>query len=720
VTQKNKETQTTIFIHSLFRTGSTYFWNKFRERKQFCCYYEPFHQGISMMSMQNPAPWSHDRNTTRAMGHPHLEKDYMFEYRELLRPNRAGVPYFKKAFSFDNFCATGQNPKQKKYIDFLIKHSGDKIPLFQFNRSSLRIRWFKKYYPGGLHIYMIRNPHDQFDSYLMMHQEKNLDIFLTMDLIVSGVNRQVPPFDKLAAHVPLFEYHSDDFKDEEVVYRCLLPIYTLEEKYFIFYYIWFAALVENLLNADLIASIDLVSSSEKYRKEMALEFKKRQVGDVDFGDARIRKRTADVMDEETMTNIQDTVQSIILKEYSSQDIKNMMQVFGPEEKEYFNLDRTRLETLRETELPIVDIKQKFDLKYKQAFEHFTGVLIHQNTDIVAQKNGLRGKQIKILQLEQKLEEQYGTRGNLTEPLIQSANAPTDNESELKTKKLLLNKDESEVYRLKEQLVEKEKQLELKEQLLRDEKTQFERLGQQLEDKQKRLKQTEIRLEDVERQIEQLEQKLEQKQELLVQNEKKLLLDEEQIEQLEQQRKWIKRQLQRKNELIEKNAQFLEQKSLQLQQNETQIQQLKLLQAQNDKILQNKKMRITELTQRVEQLEQMNKKEKENKELILKQLNDEKNELKKKEIKLEQADDKLAGYKQELEEIIERLNLINRLLADSNQRVTTLESLVVQKNEHIRRIYCSKTHKAGKVVIYPFRLGKRILTKFGGVSKTKKK
>jgi len=712
VTKKKKESKTTIFIHSLFRTGSTYFWNKFRKRKQYCCYYEPFHQGIISMSMENPAPWSHDRNTTRAMGHPNLEKDYMFEYRELLRQNQVGVPHFDKAFSFDNFCLTGPNQEQKKYIDFLIKNAGEKIPLFQFNRSALRIRWFKKYYPKGLHIYMIRNPHDQFDSYRLMQQEQNLDIFLTMDLIVSGVNVKVSPFDKLAQNVPLFEYHSENFEDEVAVYQRLLPIYSIEDKYFIFYFIWFASLVDNLLNADIIASIDLLSSSETYRQKITLDFNNRQVHDIDFGDAGVRKRAADVIDEEVMTEIQETVQSIVLKLYSPKDIKKMVEALGPEEREYFNFHQTRMEELRETDLPKTESREEYYLKYKQAFEHFSNVLTRQQNHIDEQKNSLIGKQAKILQLQQMLEDYPYDEDRIEAWSEMPKNETADVDPVLKKKEELLNTKESQIDHLKEELVEKEKQLELKEGVLKREGAEIQRLDQQLEDKGNRLIKTEIRLQKEEKQIVQLQRTLELKQEQLVKNEKKLLLDEEQIEQLEQQRKWIKLQLERKDTEIEKNAQLIKQKSLQLEENETMIQQLKQRLEQNEKTLSNKMKRIDELTQKNEQMDEALIKEKESKELILNQLNDERNELGKKVHELEQVNDSLAGNKLELKKKIGQLKHFKKLLAENNQKVAQLESSVAQKNEHIKRIYASKTHRIGRVVIYPFRLVKRIQAKLG--------
>ena len=73
-------TQRPVFIHSQFRTGSTWLWNKFRQDARNCCYYEPFHQDLVKLEPRRPYLWSHDQETTRALRHPDLDKNYLAEY----------------------------------------------------------------------------------------------------------------------------------------------------------------------------------------------------------------------------------------------------------------------------------------------------------------------------------------------------------------------------------------------------------------------------------------------------------------------------------------------------------------------------------------------------------------------------------------------------------------------------------------------------------------
>ena len=109
-----------IFIHSLFRTGSTYVWNKFRQNKHYYCY----------------------STATARVRHPRITKNHLAEYEKLLQPNHRGIPFFKKSFSFDDYCNNDPNPDLKRYIDYLISGAAaeGKTPVLQFNRTAFRIK----------------------------------------------------------------------------------------------------------------------------------------------------------------------------------------------------------------------------------------------------------------------------------------------------------------------------------------------------------------------------------------------------------------------------------------------------------------------------------------------------------------------------------------------------------------------------------------------------
>ena len=249
------------------------------------------------------------------MHHPELTQDKHFEYQKLLLPSHKGVPYFQKTFSFDQFCYTRKNPDAKKYIDFLIENAGADIPVLQFNRSSFRIKWFKENYPRALNIYLVRNPRDQWQSSMSFFIEKNIDTFVTMDLLTASVNSDTDLFKNLSRHIPLFKFHDDDFEIEEFVYGRLTQSYSDEEKYFIFYYTWFLAFYLNTLYSDILIDMNLLTSSIPYRKKIYKLFNRHQISEVGFEDADIRTYNEYAISTDKMKEIEKYNQNIIIRSF---------------------------------------------------------------------------------------------------------------------------------------------------------------------------------------------------------------------------------------------------------------------------------------------------------------------------------------------------------------------------------------------------------------------
>jgi len=398
-----------IFIHSLFRTGSTYLWNKFRQNDKYDCYYEPLNQFLSEISKEKPYIWGYDSHATDKAGHPRITKNHLAEYEKLLQPNQKGIPFFKKAFSFDDYCNNSPNPDLKKYIDHLI-HAADeegKRPVLQFNRTAFRIKWFKTYFPGSTNIYLVRNPRDQWQSYISMFEDNNLDIFLIMDLLASGLNRNNPWFKGLAPYIYLVEYHSDKFHDEELVYRILRDVYSYEELYLIFYYTWLSALWEGACNADILFSIDLLVEDKFYYKQIIASLKKHDINGIDFPDVQPRHYQEYQLETGKMVEIEEMVCAIISRNHRPEERNDFLRKLSPKEKDFFNLKRQSF-----TKKNIGQLKRKtkdeviikLENILKKAFDRY--VLIESELKNVRKENDRKNKvisqkdeQIKELNLE---------------------------------------------------------------------------------------------------------------------------------------------------------------------------------------------------------------------------------------------------------------------------------------------------------------------------------
>lgn len=334
-----KMKKTPLFIHSLFRTGSTYIWHKFRQQKEYYCYYEPFNQFLSDISLQRPYIWSHESKAAAKVRHPEMTQNQLFEYKKCLKPGQTGVPFFKKSFSFDDYCNNASDPDKKRYIDNLIQAAEDegKRAVLQFNRSALRIGWFKTYFPDSINIYLIRNPRNQWQSYISMAEEQHLDIFLIMDLLITGKNKNTQYFKNLSPYIYLLEFNSDRFQDEERVYRTLLDVYSYDELYFIFYFIWFTALWENVCHADILLAIDLLISDKCYAERIVEALEKKSITGINLSDVTPRSYREYKLETKKMAEIEQQVKAIIFQGHGREESNYFLNILSEKEKEFFNL-----------------------------------------------------------------------------------------------------------------------------------------------------------------------------------------------------------------------------------------------------------------------------------------------------------------------------------------------------------------------------------------------
>lgn len=298
-----------VFLHSLFRTGSTYIWNKFRRHGRYTCYYEPFHPVLALLTPQQPDRWGYGETIAQNSHHPCLEQPYHQEYLPLLSADQPGVPFFKKSFSFDEFCHNEANPAARQYIDLLLENAAPKIPLLQFNRTALRTAWFKENYPHCVHGYILRDARCQWESHLAIKKESDASTFLTMSLLTASINSNHHWFAPLAAGLPLMQYHSDSFVDEALVYERLLAIYSPVEQYTIFYYTWLVALIFNCQHADILLDIDQLSADPASRQRIVRELADYDVAPVSFEDACVKTYDTFTLGTAQMEHIEAGVQA---------------------------------------------------------------------------------------------------------------------------------------------------------------------------------------------------------------------------------------------------------------------------------------------------------------------------------------------------------------------------------------------------------------------------
>ncbi len=351
-----------IFIHSLFRTGSTYIFDKFRSNPDYYCYYEPFNESLVHYS-KTKALSVGDQAQYSAMRHPVHERDYFYEYP--FNENGEGVPFFKKKFSFDLFCLDEKEDEidLMQYLDHLVKYA-QKRPVFQFCRSSLRTGWLKNKF-SSTNIYLTRDPRDQWMSYNSFdHNYFNIiDILILFKINCYDLSwlKEILDIDKI---------ESDDLATEYRYYEFVSNGFSPQTSYILFYTIWLISLLNNVVNCDFI--IDLESIEEDLEEKRKVEkFLLEYHISIDFDDLKYKKYSTYDLSTEQFSEIENFVNTKInLSEFCDQNKEKLNKVPGKILRNFFS--SSPLSSVHHLESSKID----YSLIIKTMYQKFSIVYDH--------------------------------------------------------------------------------------------------------------------------------------------------------------------------------------------------------------------------------------------------------------------------------------------------------------------------------------------------------
>lgn len=247
-----------LFIHALWRTGSTYFWSKYRAQPDKIAYFEPFHEAL----LDAPERTLSDQfaDTNQRLRHPDLNRHYFAEFP--FRPE-GGVAHFRKDLSYDRFVLDEEEeaPETAAYLRHLIAAAGDRTPVFQCNRTALRTGWLRRHF-GCRQIYILRDPMDQFASYLDLAGNP---YFLAGTLLVAAKNQQHPLFRPLAELVALPRLDRASVAEEMAAYVEVAMGLPLVDMLTVHFHLWLVSFLYNLKHADLVVDMNQVGASQEAR-----------------------------------------------------------------------------------------------------------------------------------------------------------------------------------------------------------------------------------------------------------------------------------------------------------------------------------------------------------------------------------------------------------------------------------------------------------------------
>ncbi len=155
-----------IFVHSSFRTASTYIWSCLRNAPGTVAYCEIFHEGLDTFSRPDMVATGPDGWYSK---HP-PGAPYFLEFLPLAREG-GGVQGFDPTMSYARFippegCGGAISDAEAAYVAGLINHAENRgrIPVLTATRSLGRVRGLKAAFPG-LHVLLYRNLFQQWCSF---------------------------------------------------------------------------------------------------------------------------------------------------------------------------------------------------------------------------------------------------------------------------------------------------------------------------------------------------------------------------------------------------------------------------------------------------------------------------------------------------------------------------------------------------------------------------
>lgn len=328
-------TNSPIFIHSWWRSSSTYVWLKLRQDASLQCFYEPLHEGVAGLNV-NAILSGPEVSLGRMLRHPVAEKHNFFEY---LEPLRSGTLRYTPDLAYERYILRrGQaDPGLFTYIDGLISVAAGNArrAVLCFCRSQMRSAWMRENF-AGTHIAQIRNPFDQWVSF----QVNPYFVRRMMSLALSLRKLHPDAF----AHIEGFEHQARALSNSAGQERNAPGQKPLSKRdvFRIYMVIWLASSLQSISSSDFVLDVDLLSNDREYQKLSARKF--RSLGcKIDFSDCLApQAESSGVRPPEIKEAVDDAIKAITtnaksLAIFDAEAISLCLPALGPASREIVSL-----------------------------------------------------------------------------------------------------------------------------------------------------------------------------------------------------------------------------------------------------------------------------------------------------------------------------------------------------------------------------------------------
>lgn len=294
-----------IFIHSLWRAGSTYLFQVFRRADgRYWAYQEPVHEA-ALRAKNNPKHLAiYSPEEARALRHPPLQQGYFYE---LQKTHAAWHEKIKKDLIYENYFTNAKNQSLLAYYQALILAAPAR-PALQDCRTSARISTIKNVL-GGVHIYLWRNPWDQWWSFQIN------DYFPAVLQVILSADSPPPVIQEIKKEIGFQSFRADQI-EEEISHFIAHPLDS-KKSYLVFYAIWATSLLEGLKSADIIINIDKLSNSLTYKERTKTRLAKNGINGLNITDCSIPISWYSQEDIEFFEPIEEQVHQLLISDNQS-------------------------------------------------------------------------------------------------------------------------------------------------------------------------------------------------------------------------------------------------------------------------------------------------------------------------------------------------------------------------------------------------------------------
>jgi hypothetical protein len=373
-----------IFIHSLFRAGSTYVFNCFRRStQQYWCYQEPLNEFL--LNSSSPAMLLQPpQENIKYLRHPELERPYFYEFHELAEQIEKK---YRPEFPYENYFSNEIEATDllNKYLKLLIDEAKGR-PVLQECRTCGRVEVIKKCLKGK-HIFLWRNPWDQWWSYKI---DSYFDI---CNLQILSASSAPPLFIELRQMLNFCPVNSD-------VENLQGQRLDADNSYMLFFVLWCHSMLEARPKCDYEINIDSLSLDKSYRDSVITRLEAGSITRIDFSDCSVPMGIYGPEDRAFFQEIEEQVYELFaLHGYSADAIAEMVDL-----RKQYDCHQAKPSTI---DLAIV---KELDKSHKTARRLETELSISQRQlsgikeTVRKQEQDLQDKDLQLQELSMQLQE----------------------------------------------------------------------------------------------------------------------------------------------------------------------------------------------------------------------------------------------------------------------------------------------------------------------------